>query len=73
MELFDGYEDLPDDDKEKIKRALEQGHVDDEDWKGVSLHFPFLSFAFKNFITSTAFLGSLVVNVTHPWFLLTSN
>jgi hypothetical protein len=39
MDLFDGYEDLPENDREKIKLALEQGHVDDEDWKGVSLHF----------------------------------
>lgn len=30
----DGYEDLPDDAQAKVRRALEQGHVDDEDWKG---------------------------------------
>ncbi|KAL8923967.1 MAG: hypothetical protein Q9172_002894 [Xanthocarpia lactea] len=30
----DGYEDLPDDCQEKVKRAIENGHVDDEDWKG---------------------------------------
>lgn len=32
--LIDGYDELPDDAKAKVKRALEQGHVDDEDWKG---------------------------------------
>ena len=36
MDLIDGYDELPDDAQEKVKRALEQGHVDDEDWKGVS-------------------------------------
>ena len=34
--MFDGYEDLPRDLQEKVERALENGHVDDEDWKGVS-------------------------------------
>lgn len=37
FDLFDGFEDLPDDVQNKVKSALEQGHVDDEDWKGVSL------------------------------------
>jgi len=36
MELVDGWDELPADAQEKVKRALEQGHVDDEDWKGVS-------------------------------------
>lgn len=36
MDLVDGFEELPDEAKEKVKRALEQGHVDDEDWNGVS-------------------------------------
>ncbi|ODM14874.1 hypothetical protein SI65_09626 [Aspergillus cristatus] len=31
---IDGYEDLPDELQEKVRGALEQGHVDDEDWKG---------------------------------------
>lgn len=35
MELVDGYEDLPEEVQQKVKRALEQGHVDDEDWQGV--------------------------------------
>lgn len=35
MDLVDGFEELPDDVKAKVKRALEQGHVDDEDWNGV--------------------------------------
>lgn len=34
--LVDGYEELDVEEyKEKIKKALEQGHVDDKDWKGV--------------------------------------
>lgn len=38
MDLIDGYDELPADAQEKVERALQQGHVDDEDWKGVS-HF----------------------------------
>lgn len=37
MELIDGFDTLPEDAAEKVKRALEQGHVDDEDWNGVCL------------------------------------
>lgn len=35
VDMFDGYEEIPDDCQEKVKRALKNGHVDDEDWKGV--------------------------------------
>lgn len=35
MELVDGYDILPDDLQEKVKRALDQEHVDDDDWNGV--------------------------------------
>ncbi|KAL8706051.1 MAG: hypothetical protein Q9201_000873 [Fulgogasparrea decipioides] len=34
MEMFDGYEELPADLQEKVKQAVGQGHVDDDDWKG---------------------------------------
>ncbi|KAL8694684.1 MAG: hypothetical protein Q9218_000695 [Villophora microphyllina] len=34
IEMLDGYEELPSDLQEKTKRALDNGHVDDEDWKG---------------------------------------
>ena len=34
MDLIDGYEELPKEWQTKVKRALEQGHVDDEDWAG---------------------------------------
>ncbi|KAL8716337.1 MAG: hypothetical protein Q9220_000242 [cf. Caloplaca sp. 1 TL-2023] len=34
MEMFDGYEELPDDLKEKVKSAVEAGHVNDDDWRG---------------------------------------
>jgi len=33
---LDGYEELPEEDQEKVARAFKQGHVDDEDWNGVS-------------------------------------
>lgn len=36
MDLVDGYDELPGPAQVKVKRALEQGHVDDEDWNGVS-------------------------------------
>lgn len=35
MEFVDGYDTLPPEVQEKVKRAIEQGHVDDEDWNGV--------------------------------------
>lgn len=35
MDMLDGYEELPGDCQEKVKRAIENGHVDDEDWRGV--------------------------------------
>ncbi|KAL4957244.1 hypothetical protein BDW69DRAFT_156725 [Aspergillus filifer] len=34
LDMLDGYDELPSDLQDKIKRALEQGHVDDADWKG---------------------------------------
>ncbi|KAL4945467.1 hypothetical protein BDV06DRAFT_184662 [Aspergillus oleicola] len=34
LDMLDGYDELPADLQEKIKEALEQGHVDDADWKG---------------------------------------
>ncbi len=40
VDMFDGYEELPNDCQEKVKRALENGHVDDEDWKGVMFPCP---------------------------------
>ena len=33
---LDGYEDLPEDLQEKIATAIQEGHVADEDWNGVS-------------------------------------
>ena len=29
---LDGYDELPEDVQEKLVRAIEQGHIDDEDW-----------------------------------------
>ncbi|BAE60938.1 unnamed protein product [Aspergillus oryzae RIB40] len=34
-EQLDGFEDLTPENQEKVKKALEQGHVDDDEWKGV--------------------------------------
>ena len=31
MDLIDGYDELPSEAQAKVKRALEQGHVDDDD------------------------------------------
>lgn len=36
FEQLDGWEDLSDEHKNKITQALERGHVEDEEWKGVS-------------------------------------
>lgn len=36
LDILDGYEELPDWAQAKIQFALEHGHVEDEDWKGVS-------------------------------------
>lgn len=34
-DLFDGYDELPEEEQTRVSQALEQGHVADEDWKGV--------------------------------------
>lgn len=39
--MVDGYDELPEDAQEKVKRALEQGHVDDDDWNGVRVAIAF--------------------------------
>lgn len=35
-EMVDGYDELPEELQEKVQYALANGHVPDEDWKGVS-------------------------------------
>lgn len=35
-DMVDGYDELPAEFQEKIQYALKNGHVPDEDWKGVS-------------------------------------
>lgn len=35
-EFLDGWNELPEEYRVKVRNALEQGHVDDADWKGVS-------------------------------------
>lgn len=34
MEMMDGYDELPQEWQEKLEKAIEVGHVPDEDWKG---------------------------------------
>jgi len=34
---LDGWEDLTPEAQEKLKQALREGHVADEDWKGVRI------------------------------------
>ena len=42
-EMIDGLDEIPEELQEKVKRALEEEHVDDDDWKGVShLHSPMM-------------------------------
>lgn len=36
MELVDGFDTLPDELQAKVRRALEQRHVEDDEWNGVS-------------------------------------
>lgn len=38
---LDGFDELSEENQDKVRRALEQGHVDDEDWKGVSFSLSF--------------------------------
>jgi hypothetical protein len=35
-DICDGYHELDPEDQEKVRQALENGYVPDEDWKGVS-------------------------------------
>jgi hypothetical protein len=37
--IIDGYDEIDDEAREKIKFALQNGHVPDEDWKGVCRTF----------------------------------
>lgn len=34
--MVDGFDEVPTEYQDKIKFALENGHIPDEDWKGVS-------------------------------------
>jgi hypothetical protein len=35
MDLLDGYDEIPPEAQAKIDFAMENGHVPDEDWRGV--------------------------------------
>jgi hypothetical protein len=35
---LDGFEDLPEEFQDKIRIAVQEGHVADEDWGGVRCH-----------------------------------
>ena len=46
---LDGFEELSEESQEKVLKALEAGHVDDADWKGVCvLFFPLCSFHYRD-------------------------
>ncbi|KAI9831548.1 MAG: hypothetical protein M1819_004778 [Sarea resinae] len=34
LDMIDGYDEIPSELQEKVARAVEQGHVDDADWRG---------------------------------------
>lgn len=34
--VLDGYDEVGEENQEKIRMALKEGHIPDEDWKGVS-------------------------------------
>jgi hypothetical protein len=34
MDLLEGYDELSPEVQKKVKEALDNGHVDDEDWRG---------------------------------------
>ena len=36
LDVIDGYDEVGEENQRKIRTALEEGHVPDEDWKGVS-------------------------------------
>jgi hypothetical protein len=36
VDMLDGYEELSQENKDKVALALKEGHVADEDWVGVS-------------------------------------
>lgn len=40
FEALDGFDDLPSEWQEKIKAAVETGHIEDDEWKGVSYLTP---------------------------------
>ena len=44
LDYLDGYEELPEHDQERVKTALKDGHIADEDWTGVSLKRQAVSF-----------------------------
>ena len=36
LDVLDGWDEIDEDFQEKIKQAIRDGHVSDEDWRGVS-------------------------------------
>jgi ubiquitin-conjugating enzyme E2 O len=49
-EAIDGFEDLSPENQERVVRALEQGHVDDDEWKGVSSTCSFTRLSFLSIV-----------------------
>ena len=36
-DYLDGYEELPEDVQERVRQAIDDGHIADEDWTGVKI------------------------------------
>lgn len=51
---IDGWDELPEEHQEKVRKALEQGHVDDDDWKGVSSVITCICVYFAAWLRSTS-------------------
>lgn len=49
IDVLDGADELESWAQDKVKQALRQGHVDDEDWKGVSCLWHVTPHAFHSF------------------------
>ena len=45
LDFLDGYDEIDEESQAKVRKALEDGHVADNEWKGVRvpLHYWFLS------------------------------
>ena len=42
LDFLDGYDDIDEESQAKVRKALEDGHVADDDWNGVKIAPPFV-------------------------------